>query len=147
MPSKQAAKQQYATMAAAKRDIKALFEAASRGDTRRSKARRTSTSTRTVAGAHVYTSRRRAVLLIARSGYWSSRRKIVPSRRRRRHDPAEEAGRGRTAVVAVKAKWGADAKGADASGATPLHKACAPAEATTEAQECVKVLVENAAPT
>ena len=33
MPSKQAAKQQYATMAAAKRDIKALFEAASRGDT------------------------------------------------------------------------------------------------------------------
>ena len=32
MPSKQAAKQQYATMAAAKRDIKALFEAASRGD-------------------------------------------------------------------------------------------------------------------
>ena len=34
MPSKQAAKQQYATMAAAKRDIKALFEAASRGDTK-----------------------------------------------------------------------------------------------------------------
>ena len=31
MPSKQAAKQQYATMAAAKRDIKAA-EAASRGD-------------------------------------------------------------------------------------------------------------------
>ena len=34
MPSKAAAKQQYATMAAAKRDIKALFEAASRGDTK-----------------------------------------------------------------------------------------------------------------
>ena len=142
MPSKAASKQQYATMAAAKKVLKALFEAAARGDTK------------TVEGvkdlAQYKDGRGRSCLhFAAASGQVECAKRILelaPQLSTQVDDDGAAplhlaASRCRVAVVELLLKWGADAKGADSSGATPLHKACAPAEATTEAEACVKKLV------